>query len=169
MSRNMDIKFYMKFSAKPIWNIVSDIRRQIKSLVEKKDFNQDITDAMETTAMELFENAIKYGISTEDAIDVLLEISFDDEDKELKIAVCNGIESQEKIQDFLDLLNKIKNSNDLEGLYMERLHEIAQNPKSGKSQLGLYRIAYETEYLLNYEISGKKLIITATKKIEDLK
>ena len=52
---------------------------------------------------------------------------------------------------------------------MERLHEIAQNPKSGKSQLGLYRIAYETEYLLNYEISGKKLIITATKKIEDLK
>ena len=87
--------------------------------------------------------------------------SFDDEDKELKIAVCNGIESQEKIQDFLDLLNKIKNSNDLEGLYMERLHEIAQNPKSGKSQLGLYRIAYETEYLLNYEISGKKLIITS--------
>ena len=60
MSRNMDIKFYMKFSAKPIWNIVSDIRRQIKSLVEKKDFNQDITDAMETTAMELFENAIKF-------------------------------------------------------------------------------------------------------------
>ena len=64
-------------------------------------------------------------------------------------------------------INKIKNSPNLGELYMERLQEIALNPKSGKSQLGLFRIAYETGFTIDYEISGKKLIVKATKKIED--
>ena len=75
MSRDMDIKFYFKFSARPMWDIVSDIRKQIKSLVAKKSFTQEIIENMETAAMELFENAIKYGVSTQDAIDVILDIS----------------------------------------------------------------------------------------------
>ena len=127
-----------------MWDIVSDIRKQIKSLVAKKSFTQEIIENMETAAMELFENAIKYGVSTQDAIDVILDISCD-ESNELKI----------------------KNSPNLGELYMERLQEIALNPKSGKSQLGLFRIAYETGFTIDYEISGKKLIVKATKKIED--
>ena len=47
MKQKMDIKFYMKFSAKPIWNVVTDIRKQIKALIEKKDFTIDNIDAME--------------------------------------------------------------------------------------------------------------------------
>jgi len=166
MSRDMDIKFYFKFSARPVWDIVSDIRKQIKSLVAKKSFTQEIIENMETAAMELFENAIKYGVSTQDAIDVILDISCD-ESKELRISVSNGIESIESIQGFLEFVNKIKNSHDLTELYMERLQEIALNPKSGQSQLGLFRIAYETGFTIDYEISGKKLIVKATKRIED--
>ncbi|MBP9888177.1 MAG: hypothetical protein KBF93_17905 [Leptospiraceae bacterium] len=166
MSRDMDIKFYFKFSARPMWDIVSDIRKQIKSLVAKKSFTQEIIENMETAAMELFENAIKYGVSTQDAIDVILDISCD-ESNELRISVSNGIESHESIQGFLEFINKIKNSPNLGELYMERLQEIALNPKSGKSQLGLFRIAYETGFTIDYEISGKKLIVKATKKIED--
>ena len=142
MSRDMDIKFYFKFSARPMWDIVSDIRKQIKSLVAKKSFTQEIIENMETAAMELFENAIKYGVSTQDAIDVILDISCD-ESNELRISVSNGIESHESIQGFLEFINK------------------------GKSQLGLFRIAYETGFTIDYEISGKKLIVKATKKIED--
>ena len=141
MSRDMDIKFYFKFSARPMWDIVSDIRKQIKSLVAKKSFTQEIIENMETAAMELFENAIKYGVSTQDAIDVILDISCD-ESNELRISVSNGIESHESIQGFLEFINKIKNSPNLGELYMERLQEIALNPISVKSQLGLFRIAY---------------------------
>ncbi len=164
MKQKMDIKFYMKFSAKPIWNVVTDIRKQIKALIEKKDFTIDNIDAMEIVSMELFENAIKYGLSTDDATEVSLEISYDNE---LRISVSNGIESIESIQHFIDFLNKIKDAPNLESLYMERLGEIAQNPKSGQSQLGLFRIAYETQFNLKYEIVGKKLTVIATKKIED--
>jgi hypothetical protein len=156
----------MKFSAKPIWNVVTDIRKQIKALIEKKDFTIDNIEAMEIVSMELFENAIKYGLSTDDATEVSLEISYDN-DSELRISVSNGIESAESIQDFIDFLNKIKDATNLEALYMERLKEIAQNPKSGQSQLGLFRIAYETQFNLKYEIVGKKLTVVATKNIED--
>ncbi len=165
MAKKMDIKFYLKFSAKPVWNTVSDIRQKIKSLIAKKNFTEDVIEAMETVAMELFENAIKYGVSTEDATDVSLEITYDE--NEIKVLVSNGIESNESIQSFLNLLNAILNTTDLEGLYMERLKEIAKNPKSGKSHLGLYRIAYETGFKINYEISGKKLIVLATREIKD--
>lgn len=116
--------------------------------------------------MELFENAIKYGLSTDDASDVSLEISYSKE-HELNISVSNGIESVESVQAFIDFLDKIKNAKDLEALYMERLKEIAENPKTGQSQLGLFRIAYETEFNLKYEISGKKITVIATKKIEE--
>lgn len=163
---HIDIKFYMKFTARPIWNIVTDIRKQIKFLMEKKNFSIDTVDSLEITAMELFENAIKYGISTEDAVDVSLEISYDDK-QELQIIVSNGIESEESITNFLELIDKIRNSNNVESLYLSRLQEIARNPKTNKSQLGLFRIAYEAEFIINYEIIGKKLIIKATKKVED--
>lgn len=36
MTENMDIKFFMKFSAQPVWSVVTDIRKQIYSLIEKK-------------------------------------------------------------------------------------------------------------------------------------
>jgi|GEM_PF-790239 hypothetical protein len=166
MKQNMDIKFFMKFSAQPVWSVVTDIRKQINSLIEKKGFTIDTLETLEIVCMELFENAIKYGLSTDDASDVSLEISYSKE-HELNISVSNGIESVESVQAFIDFLDKIKNAKDLEALYMERLKEIAENPKTGQSQLGLFRIAYETEFNLKYEISGKKITVIATKKLEE--
>ncbi len=166
MSKEIDIKFFFKFNAEPVWSIVSDIRKQIKSLISKKNFIEDAIENLETAAMELFENAIKYGISTADAIDVVLDISYD-ETNELKILVSNGIESIESIQNLLDFINKIKASPNIEELYMERLQQIALNPKSGKSQLGLLRIACETKFFIDYEISGNKLTIIATKQLKE--
>ena len=166
MTQKMDIKFYLKFSAKPVWNTVFEIRQKIKALIAKKKFTEEVIEAMETVSMELFENAIKYGVSTEDATDVSLEIIYD-EISELKIIVSNGIESKDSIKNFSELIESILNSKDLEAMYMQRLNEIAQNPKSGKSYLGLYRIAYETGFKLAYEITGKKLIVIASREIED--
>ena len=53
---------------------------------------------METVSMELFENAIKYGVSTEDATDVSLEIIYDE--IRTKNHLSNGIQSVESIQNF---------------------------------------------------------------------
>jgi hypothetical protein len=159
--------FYLQFKAKPIWNIVIELRSKLRDLDDLKGFSEENIESIETVIMELFENAVKYGLSTKDAEEVTLELSFCEEN-ELKISVSNGIESIESIKSFLEIIQKIQNTEDLESLYIERLNEIAENPKSGKSQLGLFRICYESGFNLDYKISGNKLTIDSTKTMEKL-
>lgn len=154
----------IQFSTKPIWDTVIQIRKQIKSNLESKGYEPEIVEASEIVSMELLENAVKYGTCTEECSSVDLTIDINEKEKEIKIKVCNGIVSKESVSFLLHLIDTLKASDNIELLYMNRLEEIMSNPKSGKSQLGLYRIAYETNYRLDYNVSEKKLEMIAVRR-----
>ncbi|HRG46505.1 MAG TPA: DUF6272 family protein [Leptospiraceae bacterium] len=155
----------LEFTTQPIWDTVIQIRKKVKSVLEERKYPAEIIEATEIVSMELLENAVKYGVCTEDcpAVDVKIEIN--ESDKEIGITVSNGFSSVENLEFILSRLDKLKNADNIEALYMERLEEIIANPRSGKSQLGLYRIAYETGYKLDYKLKGNRLEITGKKKI----
>ncbi|MCB1190676.1 MAG: hypothetical protein H7A23_23140 [Leptospiraceae bacterium] len=152
----------IKISIKPTWNVINDIRESIKKTL--KEYSNEIQSYSEITASELLENAIKYGISTDNAPEV--DFEFKVESDIIKIAVSNGIDMNDaNFKTFLKFMDNIKNSPDRQELYLKRLAEIMENPHSPQSQLGLYRIMYETNFELDYEISIDILTIVAILKV----
>ena len=159
----MEKKMEVRFTIKPVWDTLSQIREDIQKFLEVKNIDEDLVEKADVVCLELLENAVKYGVGTPDSPDV--NIWFKLEEDMLVFCVSNGVRKDENLQFLFNLIDKLNNSDDIEALYIERLQEIAKNPKNG-SQLGVYRIVYESEFNLNYELEGSKLTIEARKVVE---
>jgi hypothetical protein len=158
----MEKKMEVCFTIKPIWETISNIREDILKVLKVKNVNEDTLEKSDVVCLELLENAVKYGIVTPDCPDV--KISFDLEEDVLAFYVSNGVRVDDKLQFLFELINKLKEAEDVEALYIQRLEEIAQNPRGG-SQLGIYRIVFESGFQLTYTLNGNKLTIIAQKKV----
>lgn len=145
------------------WSIVKFIRDNVESLVH--DQSEELAYACKMTTSELLENAVKYGspISREKGI----EFSFILNQGEARITVANGIIRQSDYDNVKHHIDGINASGNPQELYIQRLNTLLENPELNKSQLGLYRIAYEGEFSLEYEYEdgSNVLTITATKTI----
>ncbi|MEM7183942.1 MAG: hypothetical protein AAF518_23760 [Spirochaetota bacterium] len=159
----MEKKMEVRFTIKPVWDTLSQIRDDIQKFLQVKNVDEDVMEKADVVCLELLENAVKYGIGTPDSPDV--NISFKLEENMLVFYVSNGVRQNDNLQFLFDLIDKINSSDDVEALYLERLQEIAKNPKNG-SQLGVYRIVYESEFSLKYNLEGTKLTLEARKTVE---
>lgn len=157
----------LEFTTQPIWDMVIQIRKKVKFILESQQYSKDIVESTEIAAMELLENAVKYGVCTVDCPSVDLKLKSDEQKKNITIVIANGITDVDSIRTLTELLEKLKNVEDVGLLYMERLEQIMANPKSGKSQLGLLRIVYETGFNLDYKVTGTKLEIIGNKIVEE--
>ncbi|MCP4599873.1 MAG: hypothetical protein GY847_04910 [Proteobacteria bacterium] len=151
-----------KFSILPVWKMVKAIREETEKRIESKGWNKDFVEAVTMCITELTENAIKYGtgIPGEEEMKVRFEIH----DELVLIKASNGIRTKEDLENVTKYIDKTKECDDIEALYVGRLVELMENPKSGVSQLGLLRIAYEGEFDLDYEFGNDILTIIATRK-----
>ena len=61
-------------------------------------------------------------------------------------------------------LNRINEYGKSENLYLDRINEIISQDGIGKSQLGLYRIAYEAEFAISWEKTNNNQITITIKK-----
>ncbi|MCB1190675.1 MAG: hypothetical protein H7A23_23145 [Leptospiraceae bacterium] len=157
----MEKDYSIYVTTQPTWSFVSAVRDKVKE--ELKEYDKEIVESGEIAASELIENAIKYGVSSEDA--PVVEFKFKNENKKIEICVVNGIESIGSIHTLIAFMEKIKNVTNKQELYIERLREILEQPTHTRSQLGLYRILYETEFDLTYEVKGNKLTVWAIRII----
>jgi hypothetical protein len=158
---NEDVSF--NISIKPTWSIVRELQEKTAQFMNEKKKSKDISEASIMCATELIENAVKYGTEKPDGSNIDFELHADNE--KIMIKVANGIKSEEDKDNVAEHIDKIKESDDPSMLYTERLMELMENPKPGISQLGLYRIAYEGEFTLDYSYQNKILTISAERKI----
>jgi hypothetical protein len=156
----MENKNSIKVLINPTWNVISEIRKKTADLL--KDYDQSLLDATMMVASELMENAVKYGqaVPSESMIEFQLSVN-----GRITIKVTNGLTSEKDLLTVKIHIDKIKTSGDPGLLYTERLKELLENPKQGISQLGLYRIAYEGEFKLDYSYNDKLLTIIAQRDI----
>lgn len=150
-------------SIKPAWSIIEDIQRKAIVFMDSKGKGKDLSEATMMCVTELIENAIKYGTEKTPSGNIDFELHVND--NQIEISVSNGIRSYDDISNLISHIEKIKNSDDPAQLYTERLMELMDNPKPGVSQLGLYRIAYEGEFKIDYRYENKILTITAKRDI----
>ncbi len=157
----MSDKIVVRYSLSSTWDIVKNIKDEIKRCFSSKE--TELLDATMMTAAELIENAVKYGGVTPDGVGVQFELKIDD--NRINIEVSNSVVSEENCKILEEHIEKINSSDNPAELYNQRLMELMENPKPGESQLGIYRIVYEGEFKLDYKYSDNKLIITARRDI----
>lgn len=146
-----------------VWNTVKLIRDKVASLIATQ--GDELVDACKMTSSELVENAIKYGCTVESGKGI--EFAFSLGEGEVRISVTNGVISQADIENVRAHIDEIKAASNPQALYIKRLTTLLENPDLKQSQLGLYRIAFEGEFELQYSYDEPKkiLTVTATKKI----
>ncbi len=156
----MENRNTIKVLINPTWNVISEIRKKTADLL--KNYGQSLLDATMMVASELMENAVKYGqaVPNESMIEFQLSVN-----NTIIIKVTNGVITEKHIETAMMHIDRIKNSDDPGLLYTERLKELLENPKQGVSQLGLYRIAYEGEFKLDYSFKDNLLTIIAQRSI----
>ncbi len=151
----------VKYYIDPLWDTVKKIRGEVESIL--KDRGRDIMDASKMTASELIENAVKYGCSIEDGTGIQFELILDED--RIRILVRNKVLSQDDFENVKQHIDSVNAAENPQELYLQRLMMLMENTRISKSQLGLYRIAYEGEFVLKYDYSDSILTVTATRMI----
>lgn len=157
MGKGNSVKYYID----PLWDTVKKIRDEVEAILI--DMGKEITDASKMTASELIENAVKYGCSIEDGTGIQFELIV--EDGQIQIVVKNKILSQDDFENVRSHIDNVNASTNPQDLYLNRLMMLMENTKIAKSQLGLYRIAYEGEFKLTYDYTDSILTVTATRNV----
>jgi hypothetical protein len=152
----------ISLSITPAWSILKEIQEKTETFLKKKDTNQHIVEATIMCASELVENAIKYGYSSDLNSNITFDMSMDAD--RVIIKVSNGIKDNEDLKKVKTHIERLKETNDPGKLYTERLMQLMENPKPGVSQLGLYRIAYEGDFKLDYIYENGLLTIIASRR-----
>lgn len=155
----MDIFFEYKIA--PASNLIRKVEKEAKELFDHVE--EEVKTQTIMVLRELLENAIKYGEIRPSIKDI--NISFKADDEKILIKVSNAIIEEDHLNIFKEHLENIRNSDDIEALYTNRLRVLLENNGIGESRLGLYRIAYEGNFQLSYIYNSNLLTVIAQRKI----
>ena len=152
---------YLIFGFDSSWEKLTEIRAEVKNFV--KNINKDLSDAAVITASELCENAIKFGtnISTSENMRLGCEL----ENNILRIIVTCGVINEKNLNDLINHINKINTEENSLKLYVQQLMHFIKIKNSKETKLGLYRIAYESQFKISYDLMNNTLKIIAERRI----
>jgi len=149
----------LSIDLKPDWSELDKISDILQNFLDNSTFTRDDYDAVKMVTTELVENGIKYGYfpSSESGI----KLSLKKKKNRVLIEVKNQIKDSE-LEHLRRLDAKIQwirgYQNPFEA-YVERLKEISnKNLAEGESGLGLVRIAYEGQSILDFYVNEDNLL-----------
>ncbi len=151
--------YLRRIKVTPEWPMVREIRNQILKLGILK--NKKIAMATAIAASELLENAIKYG---KPEIEIVCEM----DSGVLTVSASNEIDKKADLENLKNHINNIKSADDPFDLYVAMLEQVMEQQKN-KSLLGLYRIAGEAKFMLDYVESDSRITVFARRRVKKKK
>jgi hypothetical protein len=143
---------------KPLWEEIDSARTLCFTNLEKKNFDIDVIDAIAMISSELLENAIKYGNFTVDNNEIDFKVYIN---HEIIVEVQCPVNIEESHHfDRLDrTIQWIRGHQDPFEAYIEKLKSVSSKPLGdNESGLGLFRIAYEGEAVLDFYVDESSFI-----------
>jgi hypothetical protein len=146
----------LSFKIQPSWEELDFIRDELEKFLSVQSFNKDEINSMIMTCSELAENAIKYGHHENDADKV--EIYIDVYPKEVIIEVKNKIHNvdNDELRTLDENIQWIRGFQNKYEAYIEKLKHV--QAKGLKSGLGLARIAYEGQCILDFYVNENDIL-----------
>ncbi len=142
----MDNAIHFSFYLDPLWDIVKRVRDKVENVLAA--YSDELRDASKMTASELMENAVKYGTAVQQGKGISFEFTATEE--KITIVVTNRLLNQEDGEEAKRHIDVIHATENPEALYIQRLQALMEDLSLQKTELGLYRIAYEGQFMLSY-------------------
>jgi hypothetical protein len=150
----------LAFDIAPRWEEISAVRRATASFLREKGLSRDVVDAVAMVACELTENATKYGCFMDDStrqIGVRVVIGGGDIMVEVRNPV--GPAADEDLTQLDRIVQWIRGYQDPFEAYLQRLKELSvEGLDSTISRLGLVRIAYEGQSVLDFYVNEEDVL-----------
>ena len=152
---------------RPLWDDIEPMRQQVLAFLLAQDMSSDTADAVAMVASELTENATKYGLAAgeEDRIEVTLSMGERSVAVEVKCRVPpREVENLRRLDRMIQWLRGFQDPFEA---YVERLNQVSSEGLDSKeSGLGLARIAYEGQSILDFYVdSGDVLAVSAVHQL----
>ncbi len=148
----------MELKVKPKWEDADMVRDRSNDFLKVHGISHDIAYALSMTACELFENAVKYGDfrSEDETINVRVEVGKNDIIIEVKNPAGAMSENLQQLDNTIQWIRGYQNPFQA---YIERLKEVSEKKlKEGESGLGLVRIAYEGQAVLDFYVDENNVL-----------
>lgn len=149
----------MKYSITPEWENLDRIREKTAEFLKSNNLDSDTMDAVIMNMSELAENAIKYGSFNEQIREIGTSVTITDSD--IIVEVSSPLKDNDRFNPSrLDrIVQWIRGYQNPFEAYIEKLKEVAIQPQSdGESGLGIVRIAYEGQSIIDFYINEKGII-----------
>lgn len=148
----LDLRF------KPDWDTVKGAWTDCTRLFSENGLSQDVSYALSMTAQELLENAVKYGRFTRDSD--LIELSIDVGSGDITIEVRNPVDAAAgNLKTFDATIQWIRGYQNPFEAYVERLKDVSAQPFApGRSGLGLTRVAFEGQCILDFYVNESNIL-----------
>jgi len=146
-------------SIKPDWDKIEEVRTKSRNFLKLQNMRDEVIDAVVMNLSELMENAIKYGNfdNNKEAVNASISVSDRDVIVEVKSPVKDGDDlSFRKLDRTVQWVRGYQNPFEA---YIEKIKEIAHQPVNEKqSGLGIVRIAYEGQSIIDFFVDDKNII-----------
>ena len=144
----------LRLELKPDWDEVEQVHTRAQAFLSEQGLTADVVDAIVMACCELTENAIKYGSYLDGDERIGLRLEVDEALITVELSHLVGQESSQHLARLDRMVQWIRGFQDPFQAYVERIKEVsAQSLYSGESGLGLVRIAYEGQCILDFYVS----------------
>ena len=151
----------MRLAVPPEWEQIEVVRVRTSDFLRQQGLNASAIDALVMVACELTENAVKYGYFEGEGsgIDVEIRSATSVVIVEIRSPTQPAGNSSENLRRLDRTIQWIRGFQDPFEAYLERLREVsAQRLDHSESGLGLVRIAYEGQSVLDFYVDEQNVL-----------
>lgn len=145
---------------KPNWEEIDVVRASSEEFLSRKNLSQDTLHSISMVSGELVENAVKYGSFKND--DQRIVHSIDIRENTITVEVKNPLDddSEEVLERLDHQIQWIRGYQNPFEAYVEKLKGISENDNDDddESGLGLVRIAYEGQSILDFYVDENNIL-----------
>lgn len=143
----------------PRWEEIANVRRQTAGFLGGLKLQRDVVDAVAMVACELTENATKYGFYATGQGSIDISVSVDSSRVTVEVANPIGSTEGENLQRLDRMIQWIRGYQDPFEAYLQRLKDLSsEGLDSTESRLGLVRIAYEGQSVLDFFVNEHNVL-----------
>lgn len=137
----------------PDWDAIKAIWDECQGYLQSKAVDTDTSYSLSMVTQELLENAVKYGHfdpGRAEGVKLSIEVSPREVIIEVKSPTASDPLQLKKLDDTIQWIRGFQNPFEA---YVERLKEVSAQPyTAGESGLGLARVAYEGQCILDFYV-----------------
>ncbi len=159
MKNNNEYKL-LEIKLRPIWGEIDRARDECRSFLEELGSTEETADALCMIASEILENAIKYGYFTSETQEFTFKMEAGKDG--MLVQAWSPLPSAgivENLRRLDSIIQWIRSFQSPFQAYLERLKLVAGQPlDDNESGLGLIRIAYEGEAILDFYVNEDDIL-----------